>query len=240
MTNESDRYLSDHLARLGGEHRSAHRIEALRANYTGVLPANRHSRILEIGPGFGEFLRLTIEELGYRNVEAIDTSCEVVEYCRGICSKTYLVHDSIEFLRANPQSYDRIVLLHVLEHVPKPAILPFLSAVRDALQSDTGLAIIEVPNMAHPLTGPMYRYADFTHEIGFTSSSLAQALRMAGFAQIDVHRFITPRGTPLRLLQWTAKWLVESTASLLLRVYQQEPELISANLVALAGCNEPQ
>jgi 2-polyprenyl-3-methyl-5-hydroxy-6-metoxy-1,4-benzoquinol methylase len=240
MPDGSDQYLSDHLAHLGGRCRSAHRIEALRANYVDVLPANREARILEIGPGLGEFLDLAINELGYRNVEAIDTSSEVVEHCRAICRMTVHVQDSIGFLQDHPQTFERIVLLHVLEHVPKPEILPFLTAIRNALQPETGMVVVEVPNMAHPLTGSMYRYADFTHEIGFTSSSLAQVMRMTGFEAIEVRRFATPRGTPLRLLQWSAKWMIESASSLLLRVYQQQPDMVCANLVALASPRGPR
>lgn len=234
MTIQSDNYLSNHLAQLGGRNRSTHRGQALHANYVDWLPTRRDARILEIGPGLGEFLHMAIGSLGYTNVQAVDTSFEVVEHCQSICPATAHVRDTVDFLTAHPCTFESIVLLHVLEHIPKTETIAFLQAIRNALRPDTGIAIIEVPNMANPLTGTLYRYADFTHEVGFTSSSMAQVLRMAGFEAIEVHRFATPRSTPARLLQWAVKWLAESAWSLALRLYQQEPELVSANVFAVA------
>jgi hypothetical protein len=72
-----------------------------------------------------------------------------------------------------------------LEHIPKEETIVVLKAIYAAL-SPSGRLIIEVPNMANPLIGLNVRYADFTHEVGFTELSLQHVLKVAGFKKLHL------------------------------------------------------
>jgi 2-polyprenyl-3-methyl-5-hydroxy-6-metoxy-1,4-benzoquinol methylase len=231
-----DRYLSTHFAQLGNEHRNTHRLESIRANYAGLVPADKSAAILEIGPGMGELLQFLIIESGLREVEAIDLSAEVAEYCSQRYCPTVHVDDPISFLESRASRYEIIVLLHVLEHVEKSHAIAFLSAIRTALKPG-GRIIVEVPNMANPVFGLTCRYADFTHETGFTGTSLAQVLRLAGFDEINVRPFRIPVNSLPRITQFVLRGCLEYSLRLLSRLYSTQVEINSANLVAVASCS---
>jgi 2-polyprenyl-3-methyl-5-hydroxy-6-metoxy-1,4-benzoquinol methylase len=234
MNGKFDRYLSSHLAGLGGAHTTTNRLASLRANYAEFVPTDKSAAVLDIGPGRGELLHYLVRERELQNVEAIDLSAEVAEYCGQRFCPTQHVEDPMVFLRDHPQKYDLIMLLHVLEHVEKPQAAAFLQAIRGALKP-SGSLIIEVPNMGNPLVGLTGRYADFTHETGFTGSSLAQVLRLAGFDEVIVRPFRIPTGSPARIVQFTLRALLESFLRLLTRLYTVDVEINSANLVAIAA-----
>jgi 2-polyprenyl-3-methyl-5-hydroxy-6-metoxy-1,4-benzoquinol methylase len=148
-----------------------------------VMPSDRSARVLEIGPGDGELIERVRTE-GYEHVMAVDMSAEAVEAVRSLGIEAHDVEDTTEWLRQHPGAFDVVVMFHILEHVPKAAIIPLLVEVRSALSAG-GVAIIEVPNMGDPFSGVYHRYSDFTHEVGFTDESLAYVLRQAGFSTIE-------------------------------------------------------
>jgi len=76
-------------------------------------------------------------------------------------------------------------MFHVIEHVAKRQAVPFLNAVRKAL-APGGVLLLETPNMANPFLGLTFRYADFTHEVGYTETSIHYVLQAAGFHDITV------------------------------------------------------
>jgi 2-polyprenyl-3-methyl-5-hydroxy-6-metoxy-1,4-benzoquinol methylase len=239
MSNEFDNYLTQHFDHVGGANRSVWRAESLRANYLQLFRGlKQDAAVLEIGPGNGELLGIMRDEAGLTRASAIDLSPEVVKHCNerfgGI---TLLVDDSKAFLDRSVASFDVIILLHVLEHVPKPETLAFLRAIHGALRPG-GQVVIEVPNMANPLVGLTSRYADFTHEVGFTEASLSQVLRMASFPDISVRPFRIPRTSFARWVQWFLRWVVEKSFWLLAKLYSAQPEINSANLVAVARKRE--
>jgi SAM-dependent methyltransferase len=234
MNRNFDHYLSTHLASLGGVHGTANRLDCLRTNYAQFVPTDKSAAVLDIGPGRGELLHYLVSECKLQNVEAIDLSAEVAAYCTQRFCLTRHVDDPLAFLREHTQKYDLITLLHVLEHVDKPQAIAFLQAIMGALKP-RGLLIIEVPNMGNPLVGLTGRYADFTHEIGFTGSSLAQLLRLAGFDEVTVRPFRIPTSSPARIIQFTLRACLEFCLRLLTRLYTLEVEINSGNLVAIAA-----
>jgi hypothetical protein len=129
------------------------------------------------------------------------------------------------------------MLLHVLEHVEKPRAIAFLNAVRTALKPG-GRLVIEVPNMGNPLVGLTCRYADFTHEIGFTGSSLSQLLRLADFENVNVRAFRIPVSSVPRIGQFVLRGLLELALRALTRLYTTNVEINSANLVAVAHAGQ--
>ena len=181
-------------------------------------------------------LNLLCSERGYTNVHAVDISPEVVHACNRIVpDSTELTADTTAFFQAHPARYDLILMFHVLEHVPKQEVLPLLVAVRAALRPG-GKLVAEVPNIAHPLTGPYHRYHDFTHTVGFTDQSLGFVLRTAGFANVSVYPCKISRSSLTRVLQRASQDTVELVASTLLRLYMpRQPLVLSSVLGACAS-----
>ena len=72
---------------------------------------------------------------------------------------------------------------NVLEHHYKHEIVEILKRTREAM-TEGGRVFIQVPNAETPF-GARLRYADFSHEVAFTSSSISQVLRVCGFVEIE-------------------------------------------------------
>jgi SAM-dependent methyltransferase len=195
-------YVSDHLSRRRDPYAFRRQIkERLLHRYGKFLPASKDARILEVGPGFGEFLELLTVDLGYRNVRAVDVSPEVKQFCNGLIpDSTRTVHDTAHYLRECGEEFDCITMLHVVEHLAKADVIPTLRSALDVLALD-GALLLEVPNMQNPLTGLAMRYGDFTHEVGFTDTSLEFVLRSAGFPEVLVFEAGLPGNHWARPLQ---------------------------------------
>lgn len=189
MTREDLRfrdYLSRHYAHLGDQarHRAGRKRQLLHT-YGRLLPGDRDAAMLEVGPGYGQLLEALREDRGYRRTVAIDPSREVVEFCNGrMPGSTTWVEDPAAWLRANAGRFERVFAMHVIEHVPRPEAAGFVRALRDALRPG-GRAVVELPNMANPLVAGYLRYADLTHEAGYTEQSLRQLLEDAGFTAVE-------------------------------------------------------
>jgi SAM-dependent methyltransferase len=140
---------------------------------------------------------LLISSVGYRNVEVLDMADDVVALAQARGIPATITDDTAAWLDGQEGSIDAVLLLHVLEHVPKPEIIRLLSAVRRSLRHD-GRLLLEVPNMGDPLNGLYFRYSDFTHEVGFTEESLNYVLRQAGFDQI---RYLAQAGASRRTVR---------------------------------------
>jgi 2-polyprenyl-3-methyl-5-hydroxy-6-metoxy-1,4-benzoquinol methylase len=235
MTGNFDNYLSTHFGQLGSAQGREHRAQALRANYLELFRSlDPAAAVLEIGPGHGELLAILRNELRLSGVRAVDLSPQVVAACNAQFGEAVeLVDDTRRYLEERAGSFDVIVLLHVLEHVPKGETIALLAAIRAALKPG-GRVVIEVPNMGNPIVGLTGRYADFTHETGFTEASLQQVLRMAAFERLEVRPFRIPRTSLARWIQWAARGALETAMRLVTTLYTVSPELNSANIVAIA------
>ena len=212
-------YLSHHFGLGASSASRRRRIDSLACNYGNHLPDHRGAQILEIGPGLGELLEYLCHNRGYTAVSAIDLSAEVAERCNLVVpGSTEVVRDSVAFLESNAGRFELIFAFHLLEHIPKPEIVRFLQAIRAAL-APGGRVFIEVPNMANPLVGLNIRYADFTHEVGFTESSLSFALRSAGFSEVSVFGIRIARNSVSKIIQSAAQATVNLLLRLMIRVY---------------------
>ena len=185
-------YVSEHLERVReglGYTRSAYATKAW-TTYGQQLPENRSAPLLEIGPGGCELVELLTREQGYTNVAVVDREPEAIEHARALGVAATLSDDLVDHLETAPERYEAVLMLHVLEHIPKVSTIRVLEAVRTALRPD-GSLFIEVPNMGDPFNGVYARYGDFTHEVGFTEESLEYVLRRAGFGTVT---FLDPIG----------------------------------------------
>jgi 2-polyprenyl-3-methyl-5-hydroxy-6-metoxy-1,4-benzoquinol methylase len=195
------------------------------------FPSDKNAAILEIGPGFGSMMHALHHRRGYQKIKGIDISPEVVEWCNEVLpGSTELVADTSEFLKKHPEEFDCIIMLHVLEHVPKEHLISLLHTIRVALRPG-GKLIVEVPNAAHPVAGVKNRYADFTHTVGFTDQSLRFVLRSAGFSEVSVYGCKILRKSLARIVQRTAQDTVELFLGLLLRLYMPTQPIVLASLL---------
>jgi 2-polyprenyl-3-methyl-5-hydroxy-6-metoxy-1,4-benzoquinol methylase len=214
-----ENYLSNHLAQVSNQRSKSNRKQWLKFNYTSYLPKNLDSKILEIGPGYGELLDYLVNDLGYKNTKAIDLSQEVVDFCNQfIPDSTIKVDDSDEFLNNHKNHFETVFMFHVLEHVPKTETINLLSKIYNSLEK-SGILIIEVPNMANPVTGINLRYTDFTHEVGFTDVSLRYVLQRAGFTNISIHPTKVPIISLPRLLQVILQGISNQLFNFIRRIY---------------------
>ena len=149
-------------------------------NYRALLPSDRATPMLDVGPGLGEWLDC-LAAWGYGNAIGVDLSPQVVEHCRARGHAVELAADTLGWLDAHAGHFGVITLLDVLEHVPRDETVALLSALRRAL-APGGKLIVQVPNAQNP-DGLLNRYGDFTHTAGFTEYSLAEVFRAAGFGR---------------------------------------------------------
>lgn len=190
MTNANEiynDYLTKHFSHTA-DHQSFRKRKKLylKHNYEKWFPRDAAANILDIGPGYGELIELLLKDYNYTNVRGVDISREVVNFCNEVIpNSAILVEDTTTYLAQQGQKFDLVFMLHILEHVPKQQIVPLLKNIYDALVPK-GILIVEVPNMGDPLTGLNTRYADFTHEVGFTELSLSFVLSAAGFSNVAI------------------------------------------------------
>lgn len=152
--------------------------------YGALMPADKNSRILDIGCGTGQFLHY-LSKKGYMNFEGIDLSQSQLEVCRKTFTDRVHNADLFDYLPGVPGAYDLITANDVIEHIPKDKVIDFLTLVHAALRPG-GVFLLKCPNMGNPFAGNL-RYKDFTHECGFTESSLRQVLYLGGFRNIGIY-----------------------------------------------------
>lgn len=152
-------------------------------NHLQFLPTDKESKILDIGCGNGLFLNFLLNN-GYKNIQGIDNNSINIEKCvnKGLNA---ICMDIFKFLNDVTEKYDCVVLLNILEHFPKEEGYKLLMLVNSILDTN-GRIIITVPNMANPITAGRGRYADITHEIGFTQESIEFILKLTDYTSISV------------------------------------------------------
>ncbi len=149
----------------------------------GWLPPDRNEAILDMGCGPGNFLYL-LARLGYTNLTGVDLSPEQVALARQWCPQATIVHgDARKVLAENVGRFGLVAGFDVIEHFRKEELLELSVLVAQALRPG-GRVILQTLNAESPW-GLMHRYGDLTHEVGFTTSSLAHLLRLAGLSALE-------------------------------------------------------
>jgi SAM-dependent methyltransferase len=204
-----------------------------------ALPRERAAPILDVGCGFGHFLR-ALREIGYGSLAGVDISPEAVDHCRADGLPVERIGDLREYCRQAPRRYEFIMMSHVLEHIEKDRIIPTLTDIRLHLLTETGTVCVMVPN-AQSATGCYWAYEDFTHTTLFTGGSLIYVLRAAGFKSVT---FLDPDGLaetpfPTRLIKRLLLRLYAGNRHFWNRVtgsayHRPSPELFTFELKALA------
>ncbi|MFM6056552.1 MAG: class I SAM-dependent methyltransferase, partial [Sphaerospermopsis kisseleviana] len=129
---------------------------------------------------FGQLLN-RLKQNGFNDICGADIDEQALE----VSSKFHKVYDCREIGWDNEltNSFDLIIMSHVLEHFPKDEMISRLIQIRTLLK-DNGKIVIMVPN-AQSNTGAYWAYEDFTHHYLFTSGSIYYVLKAAGFSKID-------------------------------------------------------
>lgn len=134
----------------------------------------RGARVLEIGCGQGDFLRL-LRRLGGITGIGFDPSCEAEDGDGLAFRREY--YDQ----RHGGEAVDLVCSRHVLEHIPRPA--DFLAELRHTLaQRRDTTVFFEVPNGLFTLRDFGIWDLIYEHCSYFTASSLTAAFARAGFA----------------------------------------------------------
>jgi SAM-dependent methyltransferase len=139
--------------------------------YRRFLPADRSASIVDIGCGSGTFLT-ALKALGYTRVEGIDGSPSQVAAAavRGLSCVT--LGSAVDYLNARANRFTLITAFSVLEHQTRAELFDLLDAVHTALIPG-GTLVALTPN-AKGLFGAHVRFADITHELSFTPTSVQQ------------------------------------------------------------------
>lgn len=201
--------------------------------YSKYLPTDRSARILEIGCGDGTFLLYLLSK-GFNLVEGVDSSPEQIAVAKRRGLRQVTLADNYERLKQINGQIDIVIALDVIEHYNKLELLMLLDAVYGALK-DTGVLLVQTPNADGPF-GARHRYGDFTHELAFTPTSLSQALRMAGFKEIEftpVEPIIHGAVSFMRWCAWKAIRLL-LVAYLAVETGCLRGHVLTQNMIALA------
>ena len=194
-------------ADLPGGRKAAMRYYA--RNLLPHLPGDRDSTILDLGCGTGLFLEFLMRT-GFSEARGLDICEEHIRACcdRGLDAE---LGDNLAYLGNNRGRFDCVAMNHVLEHYDKDEGLKLLEAVLESLRPG-GRLIAVCPNMANPLTAGRGRYADLTHETGYTEESIGFMMQLAGFEEVSVRGIdIYCLSNPLANLAGKAVWAVMSS-----------------------------
>jgi 2-polyprenyl-3-methyl-5-hydroxy-6-metoxy-1,4-benzoquinol methylase len=138
----------------------------------GWLPEDRSTPILDIGCGSGQFLYF-LRERGYTDAVGIDLDRAQVEVGRslGLDCRYSTAADFFAGEGAS-RSFGMVAMLDILEHFTREELFPLLESVV-ARMAPGGRLIVSVPNADSPHATRAI-YADITHEIAFSHTSLAE------------------------------------------------------------------
>jgi SAM-dependent methyltransferase len=131
------------------------------------LPQDCKAPILDLPCGYGNFLFFLRQ----------------VELAR-MLGLNAVVGDGLQYVGERPIAFEMISAIDFLEHLSKDELMSFLGDCYRALRPN-GRLIVRVPCSDGPF-GARDRYNDLTHEIGFTSGALSNALRAVGFPEVIV------------------------------------------------------
>lgn len=206
-----------------------------RENYKRLIPEDKNIKILDIGCGTGDFLFFLKKE-GYANFEGVDIGKDQIDFCkRNITEKVRHIEDIRGYLAENPNTFDVITMLNVIEHLPKGEIVDTLKSINNALRKK-GRFIVQTVNMAN-LSCSYNRYIDFTHEVGFTERSLTDILRVADFSRIAVYGQKVPFRFSIKRIFWIFLrkiWFLILRITYLIECGVDSPKIFSTFIIGVA------
>ncbi len=147
------------------------------------FPADKNTKILEIGCGSGAF-QYFIKKSGYLNTIGIDTSEDQVSGAKKLGIASVIYANLIDYVdNLDDSSLDLIIAIDVIEHFSKEELSSLIDNFYRVLNKD-GMIITHQPN-AEGLFGNSIRYGDYTHEQSFTRSSISQIFISSRFKSVN-------------------------------------------------------
>jgi 2-polyprenyl-3-methyl-5-hydroxy-6-metoxy-1,4-benzoquinol methylase len=163
--------------------RTAKYSQRNRNRLQAILKNKKSGRLLEIGSGKGEFLRLAE---AYFSIEGIDISEYAVDSSKRFLNRR-ISRKNIENAKLSRNTYDVVAAYNVLEHLIKPKLV--IRKIFNALK-DKGLLIGSVPHNAN-LVGRIYteltKVFDPTHISTFKPRRWKAILKESGFGKMDLY-----------------------------------------------------
>ncbi len=156
----------------------------------GWLDLPRTTPVLDIGCGSGQLLYF-LRQQGFTDLVGIDLDRTQVAIGRELGLDCRCV-PVLDFLAADARQYGVVAMLDILEHFTREELFPILEAV-SAKMAPGGRLLASVPNADSP-HGLRSTYADITHEISFTPTSLSELLFCHG---LKVTAFRDPWPAPV-------------------------------------------
>lgn len=178
------------------------------------LPLSTEARIVELACGHGSFL-CWLKNKNFSHVTGIDSSAEQVHFARQI-NRTVQKDDAIKWLAEQPpETFDAIVAIDFVEHLPKDEFMEFLRATKAAL-APGGSLILRLPNGDSPFVGRNL-FNDITHVWTYTPNCLNSLAQMHEFTRTE---FVDEGADAVRDLRWVKVPLAKFSAAILRALIQ--------------------
>jgi SAM-dependent methyltransferase len=165
----------------GGEDDIRRRLEVYLPDVEGVATGRR---MLDVGPGRGEWLTLLAE----RGVDAygVEANPHLAAHLRDVHGLDVRTGDAVAHLDVLAAgSLDLVSAFHVVEHVATDTLLGLLAGARRALRPG-GLLLLETPNPANLVMGACNFYLDPTHERPLPPALTEFFVQASGFIDVEV------------------------------------------------------
>lgn len=229
-----DSYVSGHQGRITESGSRA----SLESDVIPHLPADRHSRVVDIGCGQGQLVGL-LQEHGYDSVIGIDVSAEQVDLAHNLGRPTVQRAELFSFVDAHGSEFDAVTAIDVVEHFERDHVIAVFEALTRLLRAD-GTLILRTPNAASPYGGRIL-YSDLTHGVAYTKRSLEQVCAAVGLEFVGAFP-VRPAGKRFRQRVRRTMWRgIEAgfIAPLIVETGHVRGHLVTQNLIGVARRHQP-
>ncbi len=143
---------------------------------------NSAGTVLDIGCGRGLLLEL-LSNAGLTAI-GVELNQEHVRHCQ-LSGLNVIEGNGLDYLDSVPDSsLLGVVALQVVEHMPLPLLVQFVTRCREKIQSG-GLLVLESPNPRNLITSATEFYLDLTHRNPIHPQALAHLVTALGFLSVD-------------------------------------------------------
>lgn len=209
-------------------------VRYFRRHFSPHVPTNKQAKILEIGCGYGRYVK-GLQDEGYTQVQGVDISEEQIKYAQeqlGLDSVQRA--DALTYLEERNEKYDCVLIIDVLEHLEVDYSIALLRKVREALNPG-GKVIIQVPNGLSPLSPNFHN--DITHKRAYSYKSIGQTFLLSGFkkfASYEAGPFIYSFKSAIHYVVWNFFLKPIVTLSIIGIHGSREVRIFTNNIIGVA------